>query len=162
MLLLASTLAKSNQAAAYPLLLVATALPGAGFGLTVPVLNTYTSVFNPDSVDRSVLTLNALLGLGTALAPVLVAIFVGLGFWRGLPILSTVLLVLLLMASLRLPLRAGTGAAARAPARRGIPARFWLYAAFAAAMGLLSFPVTRRPHRPIHGAGPSAEVIRHG
>src|SRR5215471_394283 len=63
--LLASTLVKSNQAAAYPMLLVATALLGAGFGLTVPVLNTYTSVFNPGSVDRSVLTLNALLGLGT-------------------------------------------------------------------------------------------------
>ena len=72
-LLLASTLVNSNQAAAYPMLLVATAFLGAGFGLTVPALNTYTSVFNPDSVDRSVLTLNALLGLGTALAPVLVA-----------------------------------------------------------------------------------------
>jgi fucose permease len=83
-----------------------------------------------------VLTLNALLGLGTALAPVLVAIFVGLGFWWGLPILSTVLLVLLLLASLRLPLRADTGAPARAPTRHGIPARFWLYAAFAVAYGI--------------------------
>jgi MFS family permease len=106
-LLLASTLVKSDQAAAYPILLVATAFLGAGFGLTAPVLNTYTSVFHPDSVDRSVLTLNALLGLGTALAPVLVAIFVGLGFWWGLPILSTVLLAGLLLVSLRLPLRAG-------------------------------------------------------
>ena len=61
-LLLASTLVKSNQSAAYPLLLVATAFLGAGFGLTVPMLNTYTSVFNPDRVDRAVLTLNALLG----------------------------------------------------------------------------------------------------
>src|SRR5215469_1263857 len=120
--LLASTLVKSNQAAAYPLLLVATALLGAGFGLTVPVLNTYTSVFHPGSVDRSVLTLNALLGLGTALAPVLVAIFVGLGFWWGLPILSAVLLAGLLLVSLRLPLRADTGTAPRAPARHGIPA----------------------------------------
>src|SRR5215831_17898564 len=51
-LLLASTLIKANLAAAYPLLLVATAFLGAGFGLTVPVLNTYTSVFHPDSVDR--------------------------------------------------------------------------------------------------------------
>jgi MFS family permease len=135
-LLLASTLVKSNQAAAYPLLLVATAFLGAGFGLTVPVLNTYTSVFNPDRVDRSVLTLNALLGLGTALAPVLVAIFVGLGFWWGLPILSTVLLVLLLLISLRLPLRAETGAGARAPGRRGLPARFWLFAAFAVCYGI--------------------------
>jgi MFS family permease len=135
-LLLASTLVKTDQAAAYPLLLTATALLGAGFGLTVPVLNTYTSVFNPDSVDRSVLTLNALLGLGTALAPVLVAIFVGLGFWWGLPITSTVLLVLLLLVSARLPLRAATGAVARAPARHGIPARFWLYAAFAVCYGI--------------------------
>src|SRR5215831_571233 len=114
-LLLASALAKSNQAAAYPLLLVSTALLGAGFGLTVPLLNTYTSVFNPGSVDRSVLVLNALLGLGTTLAPVLVAVFVGLGFWWGLPIVSTVLLAGLLLVSARLPLRAGAAAAARAP-----------------------------------------------
>jgi MFS family permease len=135
-LLLASTLVKTNQAAAYPMLLVATAFLGAGFGLTVPVLNTYTSVFNPDSVDRSVLALNALLGLGTALAPVLVALFVGLGFWWGLPILSTVLLAALLVISLRLPLRAETGAGARAPGRRGLPARFWLYASFAVCYGI--------------------------
>ena len=135
-LLLTSTLVKSNQAAAYPMLLVATAFLGAGFGLTVPVLNTYTSVFNPDSVDRSVLVLNALLGLGTALAPVLVAIFVGLGFWWGLPITSTVLLVALLAVSLRLPLRAETGASAPAPRRPGVPARFWLYAAFAVCYGI--------------------------
>jgi fucose permease len=135
-ILLASTLVKSNQAAAYPMLLVATALLGAGFGLTVPVLNTYTSVFNPDSVDRSVLALNALLGLGTALAPVLVAIFVGLGFWWGLPITSTVLLAGLLLVSVRLPLRAETGASARAPGRHGLPGRFWLYAAFAVCYGI--------------------------
>jgi hypothetical protein len=49
-----------------------------------------------------VLVLNALLGLGTALAPVQVAAFVGLGFWWGPPIVSTVLLVALLV-SLRLP-----------------------------------------------------------
>src|SRR6516164_7281504 len=139
-LLLASTLVKTNQAAAYPLLLVATAFLGAGFGLTVPVLNTYTSVFNPGTVDRSVLALNALLGLGTALAPVLVAIFVGLGFWWGLPVLSTVLLVGLLAVSVRLPLRAG----GRAPATRSqadrarlrLPARFWLFAAFAVCYGI--------------------------
>jgi len=133
-LLLASTLVKSSQSAAYPMLLVATALLGAGFGLTVPVLNTYTSVFHPDSVDRSVLTLNALLGLGTALAPVLVAIFVGLGFWWGLPVTSTVLLLGLLLVSLRLPMRAG--ASARAAGRPGLLVRFWLYAAFAVCYGV--------------------------
>jgi fucose permease len=135
-LLLASTLVKSDQAAAYPMLLVATAFLGAGFGLTVPLLNTYTSVFHPGAVDRSVLTLNALLGLGTALAPVLVAVFVGLGFWWGLPVMSTVLLTGLLAVSVRLPLRAGSGAGGRAPGRRRLPARFWLYAAFAVCYGI--------------------------
>jgi fucose permease len=137
-LLLASTFIKT-QPAAYPLLLVATAFLGAGFGLTVPVLNTYTSVFNPGNVDRSVLVLNALLGLGTALAPVLVAGFVGLGFWWGLPVTSTVLLVLLLLVSLRLPLRAdaaGGAQSAPAPGRARLPARFWLYAAFAVCYGI--------------------------
>ncbi len=46
-LLLASVPVKTDQSIAYPLLLVATAFLGAGFGLTVPVLNTYTSVFHP-------------------------------------------------------------------------------------------------------------------
>jgi MFS family permease len=122
---------------AYPLLLVATAFLGAGFGLTVPVLNTYVAAFQPDRADRAVLVLNALLGLGTALAPVFVAVFVGLGFWWGLPVLSTVLLVLLLLASVRLPLRAGTGPVGARPAQTaGIPARFWLFAAFAVLYGL--------------------------
>ncbi|HEU4399950.1 MAG TPA: MFS transporter [Actinomycetota bacterium] len=66
---------------AYGLLLAATACLGMGFGLTTPTLNILTAVFHPTRVDTSVLTLNALLGLGTALAPVFVAIFVGLGFW---------------------------------------------------------------------------------
>ena len=73
LLLLTSTVVKSNQSAAYPLLLVATAFLGAGFGLTVPVLNTYTSVFNPDSVDRAVLTLNALLNFRRRHAPAEIA-----------------------------------------------------------------------------------------
>ena len=103
-----SATAFEGDPAAYPLLLVATGLLGAGFGLTVPVLNTYAAAFQPDRADRAVLTLNALLGLGTALAPVFVAVFVGLGFWWGLPVLSTVLLVLLLLTAARLPLRAPT------------------------------------------------------
>ncbi len=127
---------KTDQAAAYPLLLVATACLGAGFGLTVPALNTYASVFHPADVDSSVLVLNALLGCGTVLAPVFVAVFLGLGFWWGLPILSAVLLTALLVISLRLPLRAGApgNATARRPRRRP-PARFWWYAAFAVLYG---------------------------
>ena len=53
----------------------------------MPALNTLTAAFNPNAVNRSILALNALLGLGTVLAPVFVAIFDGLGFWWGLPLL---------------------------------------------------------------------------
>jgi predicted MFS family arabinose efflux permease len=129
-LLLVSAVIKSDQAAAYPLLLIATAFLGAGFGLTVPALNTYASAFHPDSVDSAVLVLNALLGLGTVLAPAFVALFVGLGFWWGLPMVSAALLTALLIVSAWLPLRAGEPARARRPRSLGIPRRFWLYAAF--------------------------------
>jgi MFS family permease len=92
-ILLVSTLFTDDQSVAYPLLLVATACLGVGFGLTVPALNTFAAAFHSDDVNRAILVLNALLGLGTVLAPVFVAIFVGLGFWWGLPLVSTCLLV---------------------------------------------------------------------
>ncbi len=90
-LLVLSQVVLDHHGPAYALLLLATAFLGVGFGLVVPTLNTLTAVFHPDQVDRSVLVLNALLGLGTTLAPVFVAIFVGLGFWWGLPVLAVVL-----------------------------------------------------------------------
>ena len=122
---------------AYGLLLAATACLGMGFGLTAPTLNILTAVFHPTRVDTSVLTLNALLGLGTALAPVFVAIFVGLGFWWGLPVLSAILLTGLLVVSARLPLRSGAREAGeRAGARAGIPTRFWVFAAVAVLYGI--------------------------
>jgi MFS family permease len=136
-LLVTTTLLTEDSSSAFALLLVATACLGAGFGLAVPLLNTFTAAFHPTAVDRSVLVLNALLGLGTALAPVFVAVFVGLGFWWGLPVLSAVMLVGLLIASARLPLQAGgaaTGAERRS--RTAIPARFWIFAAFAVLYGL--------------------------
>jgi fucose permease len=136
MLVLVLSSAFEGDAAAYPLLLVATALLGTGFGLTVPTLNTYAAAFQPERADRAVLTLNALLGLGTALAPVFVAVFVGLGFWWGLPVMSTVLLVLLALAAYRLPLAADTPGEAREQRRGGIPTRFWLFAGFAVLYGI--------------------------
>jgi fucose permease len=136
LLLLLSQAFESTPSVAFAILLVATACLGAGFGLTVPALNTLTAVFHPDRVDRSVLTLNALLGLGTALAPVFVAIFVGLGFWWGLPALVATALVLLLLVSRPLPLHSGAREAAVRPERRGIPARFWLFAGFAVLYGI--------------------------
>ncbi len=139
-LLIVSRLVMTNQSLAFPLLLVATACLGVGFGLTVPSLNTFTAAFHPAAVDRSVLTLNALLGLGAVLAPGFVAIFVGLGIWVALPLLVAGLLLILLVVSLRLPLRAGEQAQARGAATRtartsSIPAQFWVFAGFALLYG---------------------------
>ena len=135
-LLIVSSFVTDQQELAHVLLLMATASLGAGFGFTVPALNTFTAAFNPGAVDRSILVLNALLGLGTVLPPVFVAIFDGLGFWWGLPVLSASLLVALVLVSLRLPLRVAVPRPAEATARVGIPRRFWVYAGFAVLYGV--------------------------
>jgi MFS family permease len=135
-LLIVSSLATSNQAVAYALLLCATGSLGAGFGLAVPALNTFAAAFHPAAVDRAILVLNALLGLGTVLAPVFVATFVGLGFWQGLPVISVILLLALLAVSLRLPLHVQAADPASRPTAAGIPTRFWVYAVFAVLYGI--------------------------
>lgn len=137
-LLFLSQFAIANQTLAYGMLLLATASLGLGFGLTVPSLNTFAAAFFPQRVDSAVLILNALLGLGTVLAPLLVAVFVGLGIWWGLPATAVALLLVLLLFSLRLPLQAQTmaGATPAASGRSALPARFWLYAAFALLYGV--------------------------
>jgi fucose permease len=129
-------------ALAYPVLLLATTCLGIGFGLTVPTVNRYAAAFFPAAVERAVLYLNALLGLGTALAPLFVALFVGLGFWWGLPVLVAVAVVVLLAVAVALPLRTAEDAAAsdrtgRGRARLVLPSRFWVFAAFAVLYGVV-------------------------
>jgi MFS family permease len=141
-LLFTSQFAMGVHPVAYGLLLVATAFLGIGFGFVVPSLNTFTAAFFPKKVDQAILTLNALLGLGTALAPIFAMIFVGLGFWWGLPILMSGLTLALILLSLRLPLNEETHAPEHRsdnPVRPGamkMPTRFWLYAAFALLYGI--------------------------
>ena len=112
-LLLVSQFFTADEGVAYALLLLATACLGAGFGLTVPTLNVFAAAFHPGGADRAILVLNALLGLGTVLAPVFVAIFLGLGFWWGMPLTSAAMLVGLLAVSLRLPLEVAAAATYR-------------------------------------------------
>src|SRR5947208_2598095 len=101
---------------AFGILLLATAALGFGFGATVMALNTYSEAFFPAAVDRAVLVLNALLGVGTALAPVLVAAVLALGAWWLLPIAVACVFALIFIIAAREPLRAesaagGSGAA---------------------------------------------------
>jgi fucose permease len=138
LLLVLAQVVRADPGIAYPVLLVATGCLGAGFGLTVPGLNALAGSLHPAAVDRALLVLNALLGLGTALAPVFVAVFTGLGAWWGLPVLVAVALAALLVVAARLPLAFAPAPPASASARpRGIPARFWLYALGAVLYGVI-------------------------
>ena len=134
--LIVSQFLTDDQTAAYALLLFATACLGVGFGLSVPALNTFAAAFHPEAVDRAILVLNALLGLGTVLAPVFAAIFVGLGFWWGLPVTSAGLLVALIFVSIRLPLQVEARRPVSVQARIAIPPRLWVYAGFAVVYGV--------------------------
>jgi MFS transporter, FHS family, glucose/mannose:H+ symporter len=126
---------------AFGVLLAATGALGLGFGATVMAINTYAEAFFPGRADAAVLALNALLGLGTALAPVLVAIVVGLGAWWLLPVVVACIMMLIFGIALAEPLSASTGtAAAGAPAPTGLrnlPDRFWFYAAAVFLYGIL-------------------------
>ena len=134
-LLAAAQLLIHHREAAYLLLLAATALLGAGFGLTVPALNALVAGLRPQTADRAVLLLNALLGVGTALAPVFTALFIGLGFWWGLPLLVIALLTGLLLIGRRLPLDSAVPAAPTT-GKSSVPARFWLFGGVALLYGL--------------------------
>ena len=141
-LLVSSRFALGAHAAAFACLLGATALMGIGFGLTIPVVNTLAASLFPRRVDVAVLALNALLGLGTALAPVFVALFVGLGIWWGLPLTVGGLLAALIVGIVPLPLGAGNqdigrdvGGAGKDGSRHVLSRRFWLFAAFALGYG---------------------------
>ena len=141
-LLFGSQFVAGQHALAYGLLLAATGFLGAGFGCVVPVVNTFTAAFFPTGVDAAILTLNALLGLGTALAPLFALLFVSFGFWWGLPVLVGAVALALLLFTWRLPLQEKTpaspgSAAGLSPVRRSnVPARFWAYAAFALVYGI--------------------------
>ena len=138
-LLFASQFVAGRHPLAFCVLLTATGFLGVGFGLVVPALNTFTAAFFPRRVDGAILTLNALLGVGTALAPIFALIFVHLGFWWGLPVLIGVLTLAVAIFAVRLPLQADDPtSASRAPAQttRTIQRRFWIYAAFALVYGI--------------------------
>ncbi|MFA6917082.1 MAG: MFS transporter [Parachlamydiales bacterium] len=134
---LLSALMLPHQEWAFGLLFVATGLLGLGFGLTVPVLNTFMAIYSPKKVDSALLILNALLGLGTALAPVFIAVFDGLGFWWGLPLILMSALGLLLALSSLLPFESGKPPEEQTEKLNVIPSAFWLFAAGVFLYGIL-------------------------
>lgn len=127
-LLAGSRLFSDAPDAAYAVLLVATGSLGFGFGAAVMAMNTYAQTFAPGHEDRSVLVLNALLGAGTALAPLFVAIFLGAGVWWLMPLMVAAALTALLLLSANVPLAASAGHTADDASAERLPGSFWLFA----------------------------------
>lgn len=119
---------------AYASLFLATGFLGLGFGSLVPTLNEALASLYPSNVNFLLLILNALLGVGTALAPVLILLFVKLGFWWGLPLTMALLLILLLFFSWTVTFPAqNTDTVAHVT----ISKQFWLFASFALLYGVI-------------------------
>jgi MFS family permease len=133
-----SAFVMDNHSWAYATLLFATGFLGLGFGLTVPTLNAMAALLHPEKVDSAILILNALLGVGTALAPVFIAIFIGLGFWWGLPSLIAILILLLILVSYPLTLPGGNIKTSLQHLKWiHISHRFWIFAVFALLYGII-------------------------
>lgn len=130
--LLAGSEPLQGKGVAYPMLLVATAALGLGFGLTLGSISTYAGAFMPDRRDVALTALNVLLGLGTALSPFLIALFTSVGQWWYLPLLAAAGLVVLigvtLVQPMTVPAKAGGAPGQGVGSRTAIPTSFWLFA----------------------------------
>jgi MFS transporter, FHS family, glucose/mannose:H+ symporter len=129
--LLAATVPIKADAAAYPILLVATGALGLGFGLTLGSISTYAGAFMPERRDVALTALNVLLGLGTALSPFLISLFTKVGQWWYVPLLAAAGLVVLIALAVSQPmaLPEAPGRPTKDKAGRAkIPVLFWVFA----------------------------------
>lgn len=126
---------------AYAMLLAATGLLGIGFGATLTAINAFASGFFPERAETAVTALHTLLGTGTALAPLIVAMLTAGGQWWLLPVtvaVATLGLVLLAISqTLRIPAEGDQSAMLGASAvARALPPRFWIWIGFALLYGI--------------------------
>jgi MFS transporter, FHS family, glucose/mannose:H+ symporter len=117
-----------GDAAAFPMLLVATGSLGLGFGLTLGSISIYAGAFQPERREVALTALNVLLGLGTALSPLLIAVFLDYGEWWYLPLGAAVGLAVVFVMTWAQPLVIEQASAERS-ARPPVPALFWVFAA---------------------------------
>ncbi len=103
LLLLATAPVEGSQSVTFPILLAGSALLGAGFGFTVPVLMAYSRFLHATDEDPSLLVLNGALALGAILAPAIAVGFAHIGWWWGLPVVVGALHVVQLSLSGHLP-----------------------------------------------------------
>ncbi|HKI93808.1 MAG TPA: MFS transporter [Gemmatimonadales bacterium] len=101
----------------YVILLAAMLALGGGFGSTLTAINRLAPASFPDHAEPALTALHALLGTGTALAPVLVSAAAGAGWW-WIPALVAGVALALMLAAMTQPFTA-PGPAPAAP--RGGP-----------------------------------------
>ncbi len=128
----------------YPLLLAATALVGAGAGLTFSFLRCYAVSLNPLHARRQILLMNGLLAAGMAAAPAYALLTRTTIAWWSLPLVLGVLLIaeIMLTGSLRTP---PDGAPARL-LNRPVPGRFRAYPGLALLYGICAVVCLTAPH----------------
>jgi MFS family permease len=135
MAVLVASVSVQGETIAFPLLLVATGFLGLGFGVTLSCLSTFAGGFMPDRREVALTALNVLLGLGTALSPLLIAFFTDFAEWWYLPLVTGAGLLLFLMLSVAQPLVAESAGAGQ-HGRVRTPPVFWLFAAALVAYGV--------------------------
>ncbi len=135
MAVLVASVSEQGEAVAFPMLLVATGFLGLGFGVTLSCLSTFAGGFMPARREVALTALNVLLGLGTALSPLLVAFFTDVAEWWYLPLVTGAGLAALFLVSVAQRLVAEATGAQRG-GRVRIPPVFWLFAAALVAYGV--------------------------
>jgi MFS family permease len=89
---------------AFPFLLTSMAFMGAGFGTTITALNPCVLYFFPSKSSTALTALHACLGIGTAIGPLLLNLFISLKNWWIDPLLiALAFLILWLLTLLYLP-----------------------------------------------------------
>lgn len=126
---------------AFALVLLATGLLGLGFGATLTAINAYAASFFPRRSETALTALHTLLGTGTALAPLIIAMLADGGRWWLLPLAAATAMFLLAGLGRTQPLvlasETGSGQTAGAWAViRALPARFWIWICFALLYGV--------------------------
>jgi len=126
-LLMGSAL-KAGSTLSYLLLLAETACLGMGFGLTLAAVNDAATLLFADRASAAVTVLNALIGGGTAISPLLLDVLAARGYWWAWPLLVFLGFALAAAASATIAGVSARGAKAPPRATR-VPARLWWFAA---------------------------------
>jgi len=93
-----------GQNGVHAYLMLGTTFVGAGFGITLPMINVFAQRLFPKNSASALTGLHTLLGTGTALAPLLVAVLVKQIGWWLLPAVALIALIIIFGGSCRLPL----------------------------------------------------------